>query len=94
MVYTVGVSWSQALRLVVKVRQRETIVQTVGPSQSEVHMGRGESGDCLVTIVLMMLECSGSIMYLKPLHYLARANMQSGLLTKYQTISNDRLALL
>ena len=78
MVYAVGVSWSQALRLVVKVRQRETIVQTVGPSQSEVHMGRGESGDCLVTIVPMMLGCRGTTMNLKPLHYLARANMQSG----------------
>ena len=82
MVYAVGVSWSQALRLVVKVRQRETIVQTVGPSQSEVHMGCGESGDCLVKLVLMIFECRDSTMNLKPLHYLARANTQSGLLTK------------
>ena len=42
----------------------------------------------------MMFGCWGTTMNLKSLHYLARANMQSGLLTKYQTISNDRLALL
>ena len=48
MVYAVGVSWSQALRLVVKVRQSFKLSARV--SQSEVHMGRGESGDSLVTV--------------------------------------------
>ena len=45
------------------------------------------NGDCLltgphplVTVAPMTLECRGTTMYLQPLHYLARANMQSSLL--------------
>ena len=75
------------------------MVQTLGLSQRDTwHGGYGDDlclvSRPLVTVAPMMLECSGSRMYLKLLHYLARANMQSGLLTKCQTISNDRLALL
>ena len=75
------------------------MVQTLGLSQRDTW--RGGYGDCLrsvprplVTVAPMNLGCRGTTMYLEQLHYLARANMQSGLLTKCQTISNDRLALL
>ena len=45
------------------------------------------NGDCLltgphplVTVAPMTLGCRGTTVYLQPLHYLARANMQSSLL--------------